>query len=262
MNIDKDIDKLLRSIKLFNDKVIVFQTDTITTSIFYNIPPLIIAKKFLKKIEKFFKTRTILFPAFSNDIIIKKKFDNKNFHIYTGIIPKLALKSNKYYKTFSYLHGFLVKGNLIKEIKNNKQETTWGKGSVFEWLEKKNARWVAINLNWNRGCAFAHRSEELCKVPYRFYKIFSGKLYKNKKFISKISEKKYSNFRGININFNDEPIFKILEKYSKNFFINRGIFAKSALTKDITKVFCEQLNKDILSRVKNKTYVKSKLKDL
>lgn len=79
MNIDKDIDKLLRSIKLFNDKVIVFQTDTITTSIFYNIPPLIIAKKFLEKIEKFFKTRTILFPAFSNDIITKKNLIIKIF---------------------------------------------------------------------------------------------------------------------------------------------------------------------------------------
>ena len=58
------------------------------------------------------------------------------------------------------------------------QITTWGEGSVFEWLEKKNARWVAFNLNWERGCAFAHRSEELCKVPYRFYKTFYGKMYK------------------------------------------------------------------------------------
>ena len=53
----------------------------------------------------------------------------------------------------------------------------------FEWLEKKMLDGLLFNLQWERGCAFAHRSEEICKVPYRFYKTFYGKLYKWKSLL-------------------------------------------------------------------------------
>ena len=187
-NLNNDTNKLLKKIINLNNKIFVFQTDILSTTLHYKLNPTSVAKKIISRIERIFRSKTILFPAFSNDIVIHKKYDIKKSSINTGIIPKIILKKN-YYRTHSLLHSFLVKGPLIKEIKKLKQETTWGKGSVFEWLEKKNAIWVALNLNWERGCALAHRAEEIQKVGYRYFKTYRGKLYKNGKFIKTVSEK-------------------------------------------------------------------------
>lgn len=255
LSLDSDLEKIFLKISKLKDKIIVFQTDVLNTSIFYKTEPKKVAKKIIFLIEKIFRNKTILFPAFSNDIVYKKKFDILRSSINTGLIPKLILKRN-YYRTFSPLHSFLVKGPGIKEIKKLNQITTWGEGSVFEWLEKKNARWVAFNLNWERGCAFAHRSEELCKVPYRFYKTFYGKMYKNGKFIKNISEKKYSNYKSIKLIKDNISAYKSLEKRdSTTFFVNKGLFVKTACTKDITRHNCIFLKKNSLGRIKNKKKV-------
>ncbi len=71
-------------------------------------------------------------------ILSKKKFDIKLSKPTTGIIPNLALLSGNYYRTESPLHSFLIKGKKLSEIKSLKQNTTWGEGSVFDWLYKKN----------------------------------------------------------------------------------------------------------------------------
>lgn len=255
LHLENDLKKLLLKIYKLNDEVIVFQTDVLNTSLFYKKNPIYVANKIISLIEKIFNNKTILFPAFSNDLVNKKKYDIVKSSINTGLIPKLLLKKN-YYRTFSPLHSFLVKGSKIDEIKKLKQITTWGKGSVFEWLEIENARWVAFNLNWEKGCAFAHRSEEICKVPYRFYKTFYGKLYKNGKFIKKIAEKKYSNYKRIKLVKDNISAYKVLEqKKSITFFINKGLFAKSALTQDITKYNSLFLKKNIFGRIANKKEV-------
>ena len=260
LSLDKDLKKILNNISKLGDQTIVFQTDVFNTSLFYKTNPLDVANKIILLIEKIFKNKTILFPAFSNDIVYKKKYDIARSSVNTGLIPKLLLKK-KYYRTFSPLHSFLVRGPGILEIKKLKQITTWGEGSVFEWIEKKNARWVSFNLNWERGCAFAHRSEELCKVPYRFYKTFYGKLYKNGKFVKKISEKKYSNYKRVKLDKDNVSAYKTLEKKSSTtFIINKGLFAKTACAQDITKHNCLFLKKDILGRIKNKKEVKNWLK--
>lgn len=260
LSLDSDLKKIFLKILKLKNNTIVFQTDVLNTSIFYKTEPKKVAKKIIFLIEKIFKNKTILFPAFSNDIIHKKKFDITKSSINTGLIPKLILKRN-YYRTFSPLHSFLVKGPGISEIKKLNQITTWGEGSVFEWLEKKNARWVAFNLNWERGCAFAHRSEEICKVPYRFYKTFYGKLYKNRKFIKNISEKKFSNYKGIKLIKDNISAYKSLErKDSITFVINKGLFAKTACTKDISKHNCLFLRKNKFGRIKNKKQVINWLK--
>ena len=258
-DLEKDIKELLYKIFRLNNKVFIFQTDVLKTALHYNLNPIFVAKKFIYHIENIFKNKTILFPAFSNDIITKKKYDLKRSSIYTGVIPKLLLKKN-YYRTFSPLHSFLVKGSLINEIKKLKQITTWGKGSLYEWIEKKNSIWVTLNLDWDRGCSFAHRSEELCKVKFRYFKTYSGSLYNNGKFIKKISEIKYSNY-PTTIKRDYAKYFIRLKKFHNNsFFINQGMFANAALTKDIIQDYNYNFRRDKLFGLKNKIQFKNWLK--
>ena len=138
-DLSKDFEKGLKKILAFDDEIIVFQTQIFKTCLFYNLSGQKVSKEILRILEKKFKNKTILLPSFSNDLAIKKKYDEILSIPNTGIIPTAALKSKKYFRTSSPLHSFLVKGRLVKEIKKLNPQTTWGTGSVFEWLEKKNA---------------------------------------------------------------------------------------------------------------------------
>ncbi len=229
-----DLKKLLKKISYKKNNVIVFQTDIIVTSIFYKLDGNYIAKTILKLIEKNFLKKTILFPAFSDDFI-KKKFDIKLSKPTTGIIPNLALLSGNYYRTESPLHSFLIKGKKLSEIKSLKQNTTWGEGSVFDWLYKKNGLWVSLNLNLNRGCAIHHMAEEKARVPYRFYKLFKGKIYYNGKFVKNTFEKKYSYYKKFSSKLNYNNWVHIMKK-KKDFdkiTISPGMFANVSTAKKI-----------------------------
>lgn len=258
----KDFIKSLEKVSDGSDEIFVFQSQIWETCFKYKIAAKDASKIILNAIEDFCHNKTILFPSFSNDIVKYKKFDLTKSLPYTGILPSYCLKSKKFKRTFSPLHGFLVKGPKSKEILNLKQFSTWGKNSVFEWLEKKNARWIAINLKWSEGCAFYHRSEELAKVPYRYYKNYYGKLLNNGKFIRNIKEKKYSYSLKAIPKFDLSLWAKSFKKEDTlEFFYNDGIKLRSALTKIITKRCVEFFNNDPYGSIINKHQVKKWVKD-
>jgi len=257
LQIYKDFIKSLEKVSDSSDEIFAFQSQIWRTCLKYKIAAENTSKIILNAIEDFCHNKTILFPSFSNDIIKYKKFDLTKSLPYTGILPCYCLKSEKFKRTFSPLHGFLVKGPKSKEILNLKQFSTWGKNSVFEWLEKKNARWVAINLKWSEGCAFHHRSEEVAKVPYRYYINYYGKLFNNGKYIKNIKEKKYSYSLKVKPKFNFNIWPKIFKKDdTREYLYNEGIKLRSALTKTITKRSVELFRNDPYVSITNKNQVK------
>ena len=72
LSLDSDLEKIFLKILKLRSKTIVFQTDVLNTSIFYKTDPKKVAKKIIFCIEKIFRNKTILFPAFSIDIVYKK----------------------------------------------------------------------------------------------------------------------------------------------------------------------------------------------
>ena len=60
---------------------------------------------------------------------------------------------------------------MVDEIEKLNQKTTWGSGSVFEWLYNNKALWVSLNLELSRGCAVHHMSEEITRSHTDFIKI-------------------------------------------------------------------------------------------
>ena len=262
IQIYKDFIKALGGVIENSDEIVVFQSQFWKTCLEYKITAENISKIVLNAIEDFCHNKTILFPAFSNDIVKYKKFDLIKSLPTTGILPCYCLRSKKFKRTFSPLHSFLVKGPKSNEILNLKQFSSWGKNSVYEWLEKKNARWVAINLKWSEGCAFYHRSEELAKVPYRYYINYYGKLLSNGKFIKNIKEKKYSYSLKVKPRFNYNSWPKCFKKKDTlEFFCNDGIKLRSALTKTITKRTLEYFNNDPYVAIINKDQVKKWVKN-
>ncbi len=229
-----DFNKLCQIIYRKKNNIIVFQTDIISSSISYKLNGQYVANKILLEIEKFFFSKTILFPAFSNDFV-RKKYDIKLSKANTGIIPNIAISSGRYFRSESPLHSFLVKGKKLEEIKKLKQTTTWGQGSVFNWLYNNNALWVSLNLNLNRGCAIHHMAEEKAKVPYRFYKLFRGKLFNNGKYEKDVFEKKYSYYKKYykKLNYDKWPSIMRHNRDFEKIIINKGLFANISTAKKI-----------------------------
>lgn len=176
--------------------------------------------KILNTIEKFItKERILLLPSFSSNAFIKtKKIDLKTTIDNIGVLPKEALKRN-YYRTPQPLHSYLVFGKSLKAIKNLSHSTSWGKGSILDFMSKNDARICTIGLPWNKGCAYLHKFEEDFQVPWRYYKTYEGKMYKNKKFVSNCKENKFSLARVDGPLYNYKPFIKHI-KNAKSFCTN------------------------------------------
>lgn len=152
-----------------------------------------LVSEILNQIENFVSNeRTLIIPSFSAESFIKTgQFDLATSIDNIGVIPKEALKRN-YYRTPQPLHSYLVFGKKKEQIKNLCHKTSWGEGSILEFMSQNNARICTLGLPWNKGCAYLHKFEEDYQVPWRYFKKYDGKMFKNKKFISYVQEVKFS----------------------------------------------------------------------
>lgn len=135
---EEDFYKAFKEVISKKDKVIVIYSG-ISNFIFdikfknKNIP-----KTLLDILEKIVtKNRTLILPAFSANVFLKKnKFDIKKSIDNIGILPKEALKRD-YYRTIQPLHSYLVYGKEKKLVKKLKHHTSWGRTSILEFMKKK-----------------------------------------------------------------------------------------------------------------------------
>lgn len=205
-----------------------------------------IPKKILELIEKKVgKKRTLLLPSFSGKEFQKKKLFNldKSLDKENGILSKVALDRN-YLRTRQPIHSYLAFGN-INEIKKLKLETSWGKNSILEFLSKKNARICNLGLPWNKGCAYLHRFEEIYNVPWRYHKIFSKKIIKNKRIIGNCREKKFCTSLSTPVNYDYKPFIKYIKK-SKSF--------RKASPKDVSM---ESIKTSCLDKIGKRIFTKN-----
>ena len=86
-------------------------------------------------------------------------------------------KDDDFYRTLSPINSFLV---WPKDIKLEKKfiSSTFGNHSIFDWMTSKKCRIICLGdiSDTQIGWIGAHHSEQICKVPYRYYKKFSGKI--------------------------------------------------------------------------------------
>tara|TARA_Y100000816_G_C26101580_1_gene583994 strand:- start:1281 stop:2120 length:840 start_codon:yes stop_codon:yes gene_type:complete len=219
-----------------------------------------IGKKILDIIENIVTPkRTLILPSFSSEAFkkenkfdLKLSLDNKN-----GIISKEALSRTYYYRTPQPLHSYLVYGKKIKEIQKLSLKTSWGKTSILEWMKKNNSRICVLGIPWNKGCSYLHRFEEQFSVPWRYFKKFEGKMYKNKKLIGNCIENKFSSPSNIVLNYDYKPLIDIMKK--KKIFLksNSNFFLESTKTRSIDLIANDFFKKSSKWKIiKNKPTVK------
>ena len=93
-NIEKDLIKSFNNVIKKNDDVIVIQSDLINTSLYYEIKLNKILEILYLILKDLSKDKTILFPAFSNSLILNNEYDEKLTNCYTGSLPNYLLKKD------------------------------------------------------------------------------------------------------------------------------------------------------------------------
>ena len=270
MKIQKLIDKklifaCLDEVIRPEDSVIIFYVGIWPFIHQLNLKDKNVCRGFLRILENYIgNKRTMLFPSFtSKEFFSLNKFDvDLSLPKESGIIPTIALKSKKYYRTPQPLHSYLVKGPKTKEVKKLSLVTSWGRGSILQWLSKNNARICPIGIPWRIGCSYFHKFEEKYKVPWRYFKIFKGNMYKNKKFIKEIVEKKYSGPKNILFKYDYKPIEKML--INNNLTLSsssKDLPMQSSLTSQIDTVCNEFFQKNPWELVKNSAKIKQWVKN-
>lgn len=208
----KSLDEVIEK----EDKIIVLYSGlwTFINSINFNLNnKKNIPSKILDLIEyKIGKKRTLILPSFSGEQFNKKKiFDiDKTIDNNNGLLPLTALKRN-YYRTTNPIHSYLVYGEK-KDLRKRKFISSWGKNSILEYFSKKDVRICNLGLPWNKGCAYLHRFEELYEVPWRYQKVFTGKLKKNNRIIGDCHEKKFCSSKLTPLKYDYKPFIKEIEK--------------------------------------------------
>lgn len=118
--------------------------------------------------------RTLLLPTYTYSYTSTRRYDPRASVPETGVLPIEILRRPAAIRTLSALNSYAAIGPNAAELANVGGETLWGVGSIMEWLERRNARVCVLGLPWEKACSFFHRTEELARVPYRYYKRFPG----------------------------------------------------------------------------------------
>lgn len=123
--------------------------------------------------------RSLLMPTYTNgfrDGLIDLDHEPCN----TGMINQLFRLKPGVRRTASAYWSFAVQGPQAEEVASLRPIDAWGEGSLFEWVEQKDAHLLMLGVPWSL-CSFLHRVEWLVQVPYRYPKTFSGQMIRNGK---------------------------------------------------------------------------------
>ena len=166
------------------------------------------------------KRGTLIVPSFSHSWgdNEKKKIFNLNTSISkTGIFPEYLKNMKNTYRTLDPMFSCLINGNKYK-IFLKVGKNTFGASSIFEKLNKHNAKLVSFGLK-RFDPTFVHYVEQyydenIKKIKYRYLKKLKGVIiYKNKKykdeFFTFLRNKKHNKF------FNEKRIKKDLMQNKK-----------------------------------------------
>ena len=196
------------------------------------------------------KKKTIILPTFNLNFPKTKKTSFSPEFIQTGFANKYLIEKYDFKRTKKPMYNFAVLGPKYNSILKLKQSTAWGENSVIGHLVKKKSTAIGLNINkktfdWH----VIHHCEEMFKVPYRYYKIFSGR---NLDLNSKVYEKMYVRDLKSNYIRDGSKLNNILIKKRRIKNFNYKIINISLLNLYDYYIEAEKLlRKNIYSLVKN-----------
>jgi aminoglycoside 3-N-acetyltransferase len=120
---------------------------------------------------------TLLIPAYSDYLKNGQTFDWKTAKPSTGALSNKVMRRKDFVRTKDPLHSVFVKGEDTALISRMKDISTFGENSVFGYMERKGAKMLIIDVDFQNSFTFIHYLEEKWQVKYR--QKYSWNLYVN-----------------------------------------------------------------------------------
>lgn len=117
---------------------------------------------------------TILFPTFNWDFCKGVAFDYLKTPSKTGALTSFALGREDFKRTRHPLYSFAVWGKDSDKLLAMDNENAFGPESVFDYMDKADAKALVIGLHVLDGMTYVHHVEHMVGVPFRYTKRFKA----------------------------------------------------------------------------------------
>ena len=121
---------------------------------------------------------TIMFPLFNFDFTQGTPFSVKDTPSQMGALTEYARSVVSPYRSGHPIYSFCAFGKYANDIHATVNKRAYSEDSPFGFLRQVNGKIAVLDLEDQGSMTFYHHVEEVCKVPYRYEKEFSG-LYEN-----------------------------------------------------------------------------------
>ena len=156
-----EIKKIFKSIKIKEDFIII-HSDIVGLG-FRNFK---ISKLWDIIFSSLGKNKTYILPSFTFER--KKNWDYKKSKSETGILSEYFRKNISSRRTIHPVHSVSIYGKHSSDIPEHNCQSSFGKGSVWEWLCKnKNVCNLSLGVELEGGATICHFPEEFVGVKYR-----------------------------------------------------------------------------------------------
>lgn len=128
---------------------------------------------------------TLIFPTFSLSVCRTGVFDTDTTPSEMGILSERARRRSDSRRIAHPLYSVALIGNIDHRLMEARTDTSFGPGSLFDILHQINApttqqdtvKFMTIGMGVpTEGITYIHYIEELCGVPYRYHKAFTGSI--------------------------------------------------------------------------------------
>lgn len=110
---------------------------------------------------------TLIIPAYTDLLKNGDTFDRQRSKPTTGALSNRVFKRKDFVRTKDPLHSVFVWGKNASEIIALKDKSTFGKNSIFGYLDRSNAKMVILDVDFQDSFTFVHYIEENRKVNFR-----------------------------------------------------------------------------------------------
>ena len=200
---------------------------------------------------------TFMFPYFTYSFCQSGEEKRLRQKSESGALAELVWRRcSKSIRTECNIFSFCVVGSSSEIVMNAKPESCWGKGSVFEIIERYKTQYVSLGVDLET-CTHYHRCEELAKVPYRKYKLFRG-------IVDDVEQTSTFFVRDEEIGPKNcyKKVARELTKCSSYREVQIGLGqARTVTLEDLKKTCCERLREDWGFLLENKKVVEKRLEE-
>jgi aminoglycoside 3-N-acetyltransferase len=124
---------------------------------------------FIGNLQSILDEGTLIFPAYTDYLKSGDFFDWEKGKPSTVALSNKIFKRKDFTRTRDPLHSVFVWGKDSEELLSLFDNSTFGENSVFGFLDRKNARFLFIDVHIENSFTFIHYVEEYKRVLYRKY---------------------------------------------------------------------------------------------